>query len=106
MRTGTSLQILASSHKPAFFVLKTNFKNLNRDELVLNDGDRSQFGMRSDVSLQLPHSNRLEAGLYVRSQNVNSFSQRFGFANVGFDFGSFDQSGTEQAVLRSGYLEE
>ena len=80
-----------------FFVLKTNFKNLNRDELVLNDGDRSQFGTRSDVSFQLPHSHRLEAGLYVRSLHVNSFSQRFGFANVGFDFGSFDENGTEQA---------
>ena len=80
-----------------FFAQKTSFKNLNRDELVLNDGDRSQFGIRSDVSFQLPHSNRLEAGVYVRSLNVNSVSQRFSFANVPFDFGSFDQSGTEQA---------
>src|SRR4029078_2812975 len=29
--------------------------------------------------------------------HVNSLSQRFSFANVPFDFGSFDQSGTEQA---------
>ena len=80
-----------------FFALKTNFKNVNRDELILNDGDRSQFGVRSDVSFALPHSNRLEAGLYVRSLDVNSVSQRFSFANVPFDFGSFDESGTEQA---------
>jgi len=80
-----------------FFAQKTNFKNVNRDELILNDGDRSQFGIRSDVSFQLPHSNRLEAGLYVRSLDVNSLSQRFSFANVPFDFGSFDQNGTEQA---------
>ncbi len=80
-----------------FFALKTNFQNVNRDELILNDGDRSQFGIRSDVSFQLPHSNRLEAGLYIRRLNVNSLSQRFSFANVPFDFGSFDQNGTEQA---------
>jgi TonB dependent receptor/CarboxypepD_reg-like domain/TonB-dependent Receptor Plug Domain len=80
-----------------FFALKTNFKNVNRDELILNDGDRSQFGVRSDVSLALPRSNRLEAGLYVRALDVNSVSQRFGFANVVFDVGSFDQNGTEQA---------
>ncbi|HEY0723457.1 MAG TPA: TonB-dependent receptor [Pyrinomonadaceae bacterium] len=81
-----------------FFALKTNFKNENRDELILNDGDRSQLGVRSDVSFQLPHSNRLEAGVYVRSINVNSLSQRFSFANVPFDFGSFNQDGTEHAL--------
>ena len=80
-----------------FFALKTNFKNRNRDELILNDGDRLQLGVRSDVSVQLPHSNRLEAGLYVRSQHVNSFSQRFSFLNEPFDFGSFDEEGIEQA---------
>ena len=80
-----------------FFAQTTNFKNVNRDELILNDGDRSQFGIRSDVSFQLPYSNRVEAGLYVRSQSVNSLSQRLSFANVPFDFGSFDENGTEQA---------
>ena len=80
-----------------FFALKTNFNNVNRDELILNDGDRSQFGIRSDVSFGLPHSNRLEAGLYVRALDVNSVSQRLSFFNVPFDFGSFDQNGTEQA---------
>lgn len=80
-----------------FFAQKTSFKNVNRDELVLNEGDRSQFGLRSDLSFQLPHSNSLEAGLYLRSLDINSLSRRFSFANVPFDFGSFDQSGTEQA---------
>lgn len=80
-----------------FFAQKTNFQNVNRDELILNDGDRDQYGVRSDVSFQLPRSNRLETGLYVRSVSVNSFSQRFSFANVPFDFGSFDESGTEQS---------
>jgi outer membrane cobalamin receptor len=80
-----------------FFVQKTNFKNVNRDELILNDGDRSLFGVRSDVSFALPRSNCLEAGLYVRALNVNSLSQRISFANVPFDFGSFDEQGTEQA---------
>lgn len=80
-----------------FFVQKTNFENVNRDEQILNDGDRTQFGVRSDVSLQLFHLNRLEAGLYIRSLHVNSLSRRFSFANVPFDFGSFDQNGTEQS---------
>ena len=80
-----------------FFAQNSDFTNVNRDELILNDGDRTQFGIRSDVSLALPRSHRLEAGLYVRSLNVNSLSQRFSFANVLFDFGSFDQNGTEQA---------
>ena len=80
-----------------FFALKTGFNNVNRDEVILNDGDGTQFGIRSDVSFQLPHSNRLEAGLYVRSQHANSLSQRISFANVPFDFGSFDEDGTEQA---------
>jgi hypothetical protein len=80
-----------------FFALKTSFNNVNRDELILNDGDRSQFGIRSDVSFQLPHSNRLEAGLYIRSLHADSLSQRIAFGNVPFDFGSFDESGSEQA---------
>src|SRR5688500_12447173 len=79
------------------FALKTSFKNVNRDELILNDGDRSQVGVRSDVSFQLPYTNRLEAGLYVRSLHADSFSQRFSFANVPFDFGTFDENGTEQS---------
>jgi hypothetical protein len=80
-----------------FFALKSDFKNVNRDELILNDGDRSQFGIRSDVSFALPRSNRLEAGLYVRALNVNSLAQRLSFFDVPFDFGSFDESGIEQA---------
>ncbi len=80
-----------------FFALKTHFNNVNRDALILNDGDRSQFGIRSEVSFALPHSNRIEADLYVRTLDVNSLSQRFSFANAPFDFGSFDQNGTEQA---------
>ncbi|HEU0252312.1 MAG TPA: carboxypeptidase-like regulatory domain-containing protein, partial [Pyrinomonadaceae bacterium] len=80
-----------------FFALKTSFTNVNRDELILNDGDRSQVGVRSDVSFQLPHANRFEAGLYVRSLHAKSLSQRFFFATVPFDFGRFDQDGTEQA---------
>jgi outer membrane cobalamin receptor len=49
------------------------------------------------VSFALPRSNRLEAGLYVRRLNVNSVSQRISFLNVPFDFGSFDEKGTEQS---------
>jgi hypothetical protein len=105
---GESRNLLINSHwsftpnpkvfwQTRFFALKTNFKNVNRDELILNDGDRSQFGARSDVSFQVPHSHRIEAGLYVRSLHVNSLSQRVAFSTVPFDFGSFDQRGNEQS---------
>jgi outer membrane receptor for ferrienterochelin and colicin len=105
---GESRNLLVNSHwsftpnprmfwQTRLFALKTNFRNVNRDELVLNDGDRTQFGVRSDVSFQVPRSNRIEAGLYVRSIHVNSLSQRFAFSTVPFDFGSFDERGTEQA---------
>jgi hypothetical protein len=80
-----------------FFGLRTNFRNVNRDELILNDGNRSQFGARSDLAVQLPNSHRLEAGLYVRSLRVQSQSQRFGFLSEPFDFGSFKRKGIEQA---------
>ena len=45
---------------------------MNRDELILNDGDRSQFGIRSERGSAKLTSNRLEADLYVRALDVNN----------------------------------
>ncbi|MGH9883508.1 MAG: carboxypeptidase regulatory-like domain-containing protein, partial [Pyrinomonadaceae bacterium] len=44
------------------FGLRTSFKNTNRDELTLEDGHRSQFGVRSDINFQRQSSHRVEAG--------------------------------------------
>lgn len=104
---GNSRNLLVNAHwnfvpnsrvflQTRFFGLRTDFHNINRDESVLNDGTRSQIGARSDLSFQLQTSNRVEAGLYVRSSHVDSFSQRFGFLNVPFDFGTFNRRGVIQ----------
>ena len=79
------------------FGLRTTFKNTNRGDGILEDGRRTQIGVRSDVSYQLRPSQRFEAGLYLRRLNVDSLSQVFGFLAGGVsDFGSFKRSGTEQ----------
>ena len=78
------------------FVVHSTFKNTNRDDHLLEDGDRNQFGVRSDLSLQRK-SNRIEAGLYVRRLNVTSSTFHFDFSNgQPVDSLSFDRSGTEQ----------
>lgn len=78
------------------FALRTNFKNTNRDDAILEDGHRTQYGVRSDVNYLTHRSHRIEAGLYVRSLNVDSITQRFFFFTGLGDFGSFNRSGTEQ----------
>ena len=78
------------------FVTHSTFKNTNRDDRILEDGDRTQFGVRSDLSLQRK-SNRLETGLYVRRLNVTSSTSLFDFFNgQPVDTRNFDTSGTEQ----------
>ena len=78
------------------FVLHSSFKNTNRDDRILEDSDRTQFGVRSDLSLQRK-SQRIEAGLYVRQLNVSSSAFLFDFFNgQQIDSLSFDRSGAEQ----------
>src|SRR6185369_13454156 len=54
---------------PYFFVqtrvfgLRSTFKNINRNDDTLNDGNRNQFGVRFDLSYQRD-ANRIESGLY------------------------------------------
>ena len=78
------------------FGLRTTFKNTNRDNANLEDGHRTQFGVRSDLSYQICPAHRIEAGLYLRRLNVDSFTQLFDFFGGPSDFGSFKESGTEQ----------
>jgi outer membrane cobalamin receptor len=80
------------------FGLRTDFKNINRNQTTLLDGQRIQYGVRSDLNFTSRHGHRIEAGLYVRSQHVNSSSQFFNFlTGTLLDLGSFNRHGTEQA---------
>jgi len=78
------------------FGLRTTFKNINNEDNILENGHRTQFGLRSDVAYQIRGGHRLEAGLYLRRLNVDNLSQVFGFLAGPLDFGSFNRSGTEQ----------
>ncbi|MDX6384196.1 MAG: hypothetical protein QOK48_1769 [Blastocatellia bacterium] len=78
------------------FGLRTTFKNINNEEKILEDGTRTQFGGRSDVSYQGWRHHRIEAGLYLRRLNVDTFDQFLGFNNLVLDVGSFRRSGNEQ----------
>src|SRR5204862_5468766 len=62
------------------FGLRTKFKNTNRDDVILEDGNRSQVGVRSDVSVQADARNRIETGPYFRSLKVDSLTQFFDFS--------------------------
>ena len=78
------------------FGLRSTFKNTNRNDDTLQDGSRSQFGARFDVSYQR-NANRLESGLYIRRLSVNSASNFFSFFNgLSVESLSFEHSGVEQ----------
>jgi outer membrane cobalamin receptor len=80
------------------FVLRTNFKNTNRNNTALQDGERTQYGVRNDFSFTPNRRHRIDAGLYIRRLNVDSFDQFFDFSTGTLrNRGSFNQSGTEQA---------
>jgi outer membrane cobalamin receptor len=78
------------------FGSRTDFKNTNRNELVLDKGVRTQYGVRSDVNFQARSSHRVEVGLYLRSLGIDSLTQRFFFSGDLFDSISFKHNGTEQ----------
>ena len=82
-----------------FFVLRTNFTNTNRDDTTLQDGTRTQYGVRSDISFTPNnHSHRIEAGLYIRSLHVDSFDQFFDFFfGTLRNRGTYNHNGTEQS---------
>lgn len=103
---GNSRNLLLNGHwtytrDPLFwqtrvFILQTNFKNTNGDDTVLDDGTRNQFGVSSDFNFQPSGAHRVEAGLYIRSLHVDSFSERFDFFAGAFDVERFNRRGTEQ----------
>jgi len=77
------------------FGLRTNFRNVNRNEDVLEEGDRTQFGVRSDVSFQPHRQHQVETGVYVRRLAIDSLSQSFFFLGGIFDSIKLQHSGSE-----------
>ncbi len=106
---GESRNVLFNSHwnytpnskvlwQSRFFVLRTNFNNINRNDATLQDGERTQYGVRSDVTFSPNRAHRIDAGLYIRSLSVDSFDQFFDFfTGAPLNRGSFNHRGTEQA---------
>jgi len=78
------------------FGLRSTFKNVNRTDGTLEDGNRSQFGVRFDASYQR-NANRIEGGLYIRRLSVDSSNTFFDFFDgLPVSSVSFDRSGIEQ----------
>ena len=81
------------------FVLRTDYKNTNIDELTLDERERTQLGIRSDVSFLAAGSQNIEAGLYVRSIHArkltNFFQASQPVALVSLE--AFNRRATEQA---------
>jgi outer membrane receptor protein involved in Fe transport len=107
---GSASNLLASGHwtytpnaktlwQTRVFGLRSSFRNINRNEEILDDGNRNQFGARSDVSFQ-PHSgHQVETGVYVRRLSIDSLSQSFFSSGVLFDSLQFQNSGNEVAYF-------
>ena len=81
------------------FGTRTHFKNINRDENIIDQGDRTQFGFRSDLTFQ-PHSeHQIETGVYVRHISIDSLNQSF-FSNGNiFDSLKFQNGGIESSYF-------
>ena len=79
------------------FFLRTNYTDTNPLNLNLEDGQRTQIGVRSDVSFFARPAHRVEAGIYVRSLHADQLSRRFFFAPLSLNIDAFDHRGTEQS---------
>jgi len=80
------------------FGLRSTFENINRDDNTLQDGNRSQFGVRSDVSYQRS-GNRFEGGLYIRRMSVDSTSFLYDFFNGAL----YNSAGSNRSGVEQGY---
>lgn len=83
------------------FGLRTSFTNMNPDGRILEDGLRTQAGIRSDINFLVRPSHRIEAGLYVRSLRGERLSERFqtssGAVVTARNLESFARRATEQS---------
>ncbi|MCP9494326.1 MAG: TonB-dependent receptor [Pyrinomonadaceae bacterium MAG19_C2-C3] len=79
---------------------RLNFANRNLEGMILDDGTRTQTGVRSDASFNLARfpSHRLEAGIYLRSLGAEGSSSRtFLPSKPSQTFSLFDERRFEQA---------
>jgi outer membrane receptor protein involved in Fe transport len=107
---GTSRNLLFNSHwsyapnsqvfwQTRFFVLRTSFRNINNQEIRLLDGKKTQYGVRSDISVTAGRNHRIEAGVYMRSLSENSVNQFFNFSTgTPQDFNRINHQGTEESL--------
>lgn len=106
---GTSRNLLFNAHwsytpnskffwQTRFFGLRSSFTNSNNQEIKLLDGQRRQFGVRTDAAFSSSRGHRIEAGAYIRSLSERSVSEHFNFLSGRFeDFIQLDQTGTEES---------
>jgi outer membrane receptor for ferrienterochelin and colicin len=81
------------------FGTRTSFKNVNRDENVLNEGNRTQFGVRSDLTFQVNSQHEVQTGVYVRHLGIDSLDQSFFFSGSPFSSLRFTSDGNEEAYF-------
>nr|MBA2646510.1 TonB-dependent receptor [Pyrinomonadaceae bacterium] len=81
------------------FALRSDFTNRNRDRLILDDGQRTQIGLRSDVNYLWRAAHRIEAGVYLRSVRGERFTERFAF----FQPATRDVTTFERRAFEGGY---
>lgn len=81
-----------------FINTRLNFANRNRENSILDDGTRTQTGVRSDASFNLTRfpNHRLEAGIYLRSLGAEGSSART-LSNTREIISLFDERSFEQA---------
>jgi hypothetical protein len=81
------------------FLLRTDYENTNINDLTLDERERTQFGIRNDVSFLAYGSQNIEAGLYVRSIDARKVTNFFPTSqpSVPVALESFDRRATEQA---------
>lgn len=106
---GTSRNLLFNAHwthtpdsrvfwQTRFFGLRTKFVNTNNENIRLLDGNRTQYGVRSDVNFSSRSGHRIESGIYVRSLKEKSVSEFFNFFTGRFDqFILLNHQGTEES---------
>ena len=59
------------------FVLKSKYHIRNSSDLTLDDKDRTQFGIRSDMALQARQQHRIEFGIYGRRLQARKASNTY-----------------------------
>lgn len=81
------------------YYLDTSYNNTNQEKLTLDDRERTYFGVRNDVSFLAPHSQHIEAGLYVRHVQAEKLTNFFQASQplAARTLESFDSRAIEQA---------